>query len=54
MKQHGVNLIQGEEVSKAFATNLISMGWSAAWYTANTTVGYDDDAVRDSANLALY
>lgn len=54
VKQHGVNLIQGEEVSQAFATNLINMGWSAAWYTANTAVGYDDDAVRDSANLALY
>jgi hypothetical protein len=38
-------------VPDALLVHIIDMGWSAAWYAANTQKGYDSDARTDQANL---
>ncbi len=39
------------ELSDTLASNVHSMGWNIAWYTANTKYGYKDDATRENANF---
>ena len=48
------NIVREEELSETLAKNLKEMGWSAAWFAANTMFGHQEDAESQKASLDSY
>ena len=48
------NLVREGEISETLAKNVREMGWSAAWFAANSIFGHQEDAVRQKEDLESY
>ena len=48
------SIVSEKEISETLAKNTREMGWSAAWFAANTIFGHQEDAGQNKANLDSY
>ena len=51
VEEHYQSVVMQKEISETLAANLRDMGWSAAWFAANTIFGHQEEAERDVANM---
>ena len=51
VEEHYQNVVREREISETLAENLKQLGWSAAWFAANTMFGHQEDAEHQKENL---
>ena len=54
VEEHYQNVVTQKEISETLAENLRDMGWSAAWFAANTIFGHQEEAERNKTNMDLH